>query len=248
MSMPVSRRRLLQLGLAPTLLSRAQAQVADLAPSHRIDAVRRLVEEQDVRGVDERTDEAEALGHALGELLDPHVAPLPEADLFEELAGAAPDVGRFHPGHASEDRKRLARGQVSRNPMPFRQISDATPGFRIADGQAAHAGRPFGRVREAKEDLDGGGLAGPVRPQEPEELAGADREVDAVEGRHPRLSEGRPVHLPQPGDLDERSHRAMLRLRERMVAIPEISPWKASHAETRRRGDAKAHQTRTYTR
>ena len=59
-------------------------QVADLAPPDRIHAVGRLVEQQDVGVVDERRREAQALRHALGELLDADVRPVREPDALEQ--------------------------------------------------------------------------------------------------------------------------------------------------------------------
>jgi hypothetical protein len=57
----------------------------------------------------------------------------------------------------------------------------------------------------ALEDLDGGGLAGPVRPEEPEDLLGAYLEVDAVDPLHVA------VRLAQSMDLDDRRHGMNLR-------------------------------------
>jgi hypothetical protein len=46
-----------------------------------------------------------------------------------------------------------------------------------------HDGRAAGvRAREAGQDVDEGRLAGTVRPQQPEELAGADFQIDAAQG------------------------------------------------------------------
>jgi hypothetical protein len=47
------------------------------------------------------------------------------------------------------------------------------------DVVAGHARRPAAGGEQRAQDLDGGGLARPVGPQEPEGLAGRDLEVDA---------------------------------------------------------------------
>jgi hypothetical protein len=39
-----------------------------------------------------------------------------------------------------------------------------------------------GRLEEALEDLDGGGLPCPIRPEQPEALSRADLEIEAVDG------------------------------------------------------------------
>src|SRR5690606_36871751 len=47
-----------------------------------------------------------------------------------------------------------------------------------------HAHVAFREAREAGDDVDQGGLAGAVRPEQAEELAAPDREIDALEGMH----------------------------------------------------------------
>ena len=68
---------------------------------------------------------------------------------------------------------------------------------------AAGAHRPGAGVDQPADDVDQGGLAGPVGTQEGEDLAGADLEIDALE----RL-EARGVGLGQASDLDDRRHDA----------------------------------------
>src|SRR5439155_4578783 len=52
------------------------------------------------------------------------------------------------------------------------------------------------RVSEPLQDLDRGGLARPVRPQEGEDLSGRNRQVDALDGLEVA------VGLAEPTDLD----------------------------------------------
>src|SRR5262249_24517979 len=71
------------------------------------------------------------------------------------------------------------------------QASAVTPRVEVEHPDVAAVGTPV-----ALEDLDGGGLAGAVGPEEPEDLARFHRERHAVEGAH------RAVPLAEPGDFD----------------------------------------------
>ena len=64
--------------------------------------------------------------------------------------------------------------------------------------EARHARHPGGRAQEGRQDADRGGLAGAVRPEEAEQLAGRDVEADAVHGA--RLA----VDLDEVVDFDDR--------------------------------------------
>ena len=70
------------------LAERAQLaeQLAQLDPGARVEAGRRLVEEQHLRVVDERVGEAQALLHAAREALDVGVALVAEVDELEQVA------------------------------------------------------------------------------------------------------------------------------------------------------------------
>ena len=70
-------------------------ELAQLDPGPRIEAGRRLVEEQDLRVVDERVGEAQPLLHAPREALDVRVALVAEIDEVEEVADhPPPPIGR----------------------------------------------------------------------------------------------------------------------------------------------------------
>ena len=53
---------------------------------------------------------------------------------------------------------------------------------------------------EALQDLDGGGLAGAVRTEQPEALAGADLEIEAVDGDHVAVA----LDQPDAAECDRR--------------------------------------------
>src|SRR5438067_12482425 len=64
----------------------------------------------------------------------------------------------------------------------LRQVANAGPGAAIGDGKPEDAGLTGRRADQPRQDLDGGRLAGPVRPEEAEHLAGLHRQREIVEG------------------------------------------------------------------
>src|SRR5882672_9797221 len=83
--------------------------------------------------------------------------------------------------------------------------------------EAGDGHSPLGRVQEARQHFQRGGLAGAVRTEEPDALSSADRERDVLDrlhvlvgpveeraqgGREPRRAPMHPVPLAQPFDLD----------------------------------------------
>jgi hypothetical protein len=63
------------------------------------------------------------------------------------------------------------------------------------DIQPGHPGLARGRRQQGDEHLDRGGLAGPVRTQEAENLAGADRYREVVHGHQGIEPAGEPFGL-----------------------------------------------------
>ena len=97
-----ARAQLLELGKDVAadddrLAQRAQLpeELAELDPGARVQPGSRLVEEQDLRIVDERVGEAEPLLHAAREALDVGVPLVAQVDEIEQVADhPAPPVGR----------------------------------------------------------------------------------------------------------------------------------------------------------
>ena len=65
-------------------------QLDHVAPLHRVEAVERLVEQQQLGRVDERLGQLDALAHALREAADPPLGGVLEPDARERLGGRAP--------------------------------------------------------------------------------------------------------------------------------------------------------------
>ena len=109
--------------------------------------------------------------------------------------------------------QQLVRGRPAREAEELREIPHGGPRLRRAGAGAAHARLAGGRAHEPAADLHQRGLAGPVRPEQPDELAFLDVEVDPAERRH------RPVALHEPARRERRRHR-----RESTLRSPDGSP------------------------
>src|SRR5262249_52335263 len=65
----------------------------------------------------------------------------------------------------------------------FGEIADALVFLDLHRRLPENQGIPFGGEEQAQQELDGGGLAGPVRPEQAEDLAAKDLEIEGPE-RH----------------------------------------------------------------
>jgi hypothetical protein len=73
----------------------------EIAPRLRVEARRRLVEEDDLRVIDEDRDDRESLRLAAGELLDLRLPLLEQPDAVQQLVGR--ERGRVERGEQIED-------------------------------------------------------------------------------------------------------------------------------------------------
>ncbi len=88
--------------------------------------------------------------------------------------------------------------------MPLGQVPHLAAALGVRNGPAHQARPARRRVRQAEQDLDGGGLAGAVWPKQAKDLARLDPQVDPVEGRDPARSEPRRVDLREAGRFDRK--------------------------------------------
>jgi hypothetical protein len=90
------------------------------------------------------------------------------------------------------------RGSLELHADPRQQVGVARPGGQAQYGDLARVG-----LAQALDDLQRGGLAGPVGPQYAEELAGLDVEADPVDGGHVA------VGLMHVADRDRGRHKPL---------------------------------------
>ena len=152
-------------------------------PGLRVEARGRLVEEQDLRLVDQRAGDRQPALHAAGQRLDEAVGTVGEVRELEQLVGPLADHGAREPEVAPVD-ERLSRTVSS----PSSESCCGTTPSRARIAGAVLAAGPCRAPaacrrtrRHAADHPHGGGLAGAVGAEEPERLAAAHLDVDAVD-------------------------------------------------------------------
>ena len=146
---------------------------------------------------------------------------LAHLEQIDQLVAAAGELLRLDAVDLLVQAERLLGGQVPPELvlLPHHQGEAAAIGVFAPPGDVAHhAGRAAGGIDDAGEQLERGGLAGPVGPEKGDELARLDREVDAADrlhvavvavkqpphrGQQALLLLINPVGLRQPFDFDD---------------------------------------------
>jgi hypothetical protein len=141
--------------------------------------------------------------HALREAADAVAGALVEADTGERLFDGIVPGGRLDAGQASVQPEDLARREPGLVPEELGEVADPSTRRAIAKGRSQHGAGPGARADEAEEELDGRRLAGTVRPEEADELAAADVQVQPVERGGPREALDHPFELDR-GRFDGR--------------------------------------------
>ena len=183
-------------------------QLRDLLPDRlaadRVEAGRRLVEEEHLGLVDERRGEVEPAAHPARVGADPPVGGALEPDAVEQRLGAlARPSARGSPCSVACSRisSRPVISGSSAASWSATPIARRTSAASVDDVVAGHPGAAAGRAQQRGQHPHRGRLAGAVGPEEGVDLALGDLEVDAVDG--PDLV---PETALEPLDLD-RGHR-----------------------------------------
>ena len=194
----------------PGLAQDAEERVLD----ERVEARRRLVEDQQVRSVLERDDQPDLLLVAARVLLEPPARI--EIEPLDEIG----DVGAVHPAaQVGEVLDRVGAGQPVVEVELARQVADPpVDGDRVARRlDAEHLGATGGRSDEIEQDPHHRRLAGAIGSEEPEDLALGDVEVDVDD---PAMDA---VGLGQALGMDDRVHgRTPVRGAGRSLAIDRV--------------------------
>jgi hypothetical protein len=186
----------------PELGPGALHEVEHLVASRRIEAVGGLVEQQELRVVNQRLRQLDPLLHAGGVAADGPVTLLVEPHVAQHLRGPLPRRGGGEAGHAAHVGHELGGGGIGREAVVLGQVAHELADLRplARDVQAHYRCGPRRRVDEAQQDLEQGALAGAVGADQPDD-AGLHLEVQRVE-RGDVLA----VALGEVSGLDER-HR-----------------------------------------
>ena len=146
------------------------------APCSRVEAGRRLVEEDELRVADERDPEIEPPLLASGERAYTCVLLVRETYELDDLVDVARVrvVAGEHPVHLADREQRRLLGVLEDDADPLAEVAWSLTRVEPEDRCVAAVAAPV-----ALEDLDRGRLARPVRPQQAEHLARADLEAHA---------------------------------------------------------------------
>ena len=166
------------------MATRSPDRVPHLGAGSWVEPGGRLVEEDERRLRDEARREVEAATHAAGEVLQRALRGIGQAELFEQLGRFGPRRFGAEAVQAREEVEVLARAQrlVDRGVLPG-HADELAHDMRLAhhvmpeDACAAAIG-----AEQCREHADGGRLAGAVRPEHAIDAAGADGEVDVIDG------------------------------------------------------------------
>ena len=140
----------------------------------RVETRRRLVQDDQLGLVDQRLGQADALAHALGVLLQDALAIVLEADALDQLLGPALPLRPWHVEEPAVEIEGLFRVQKPVQVRFFRQEADALVLADLGSRLVEHVRFTLGGEEQSEQQLDGGRLAGAVRPEQAENLAAAD--------------------------------------------------------------------------
>ena len=159
-------------------VTEAADHLPGLAAGGRVEPGGRLVQEDQLRVADQGQPHVQAAALPARQGPHPPVGCLLQADQPDHLAdrpGPAVVAGELAHGLA-HGQVRVVAGLLEHDADPLPQLAPA--GGRV---HAEHAGVAAGAAAVPLEDLHGGRLAGPVRPQEAHHHPLGDGQVDAVQ-------------------------------------------------------------------
>jgi hypothetical protein len=156
----------------------------ELDPAARVEAGRRLVEEEHRRGGDEAGGEVEPAPHAARVVLDDLVAGLGQREPLEQLFGRALHERALQPVQVADEAQVLAPGEqfVDRGRLG-RQAHPVPHGIRVlGDVEAGDVCRAAGGNRQRGHHAHGRRLARAIRAEHGENRARRHGEAHAVDG------------------------------------------------------------------
>ena len=190
----------------------------EVAPRDRVDARRRLVQQQYVGQVDQRADQRELLAHPARELAGRAIEKRSEAGHVEQARPVVLVLRARYPAEVAEELDILGHGErvVQVEPEALRHVADdGLDCLGLSDD--VHAGYPSCSgvgLQHAGEDLQHARLAGTVGPDEPDHLAPSGRDRDPV--HRPDAAAG--VGPRQAASVDDHRRRVSGWARVRRVA------------------------------
>jgi len=158
--------------------------VEDAAAALGVDAHRRLVHEQQLRPVEQPGGDVDAPLHAAGEGLDVILGPVAQPDLGQQFVDAPLQLPAAHAIEAAPKAEVVAGAQRAIEGDLLGHDADVPANAEgvAGDGVAGDFSRAAGRLDEAAEHVDRGGLARAIGAEQTEDFAAQDAEGDALHG------------------------------------------------------------------
>ena len=149
----------------------------------RVEAREGLVEDQQLRVVDEGGGQLDPLLVAEGQRLDLVLGPVDNAKSGQPGAGSGGRVGPIHPVEPAEVDQLVEHLHPGVKPSLLGQVAEPQPlGWPHRAPPPSHLAGVAGQ--EPDHDLHDRRFAGPVRPEEAEEVSRRDGQTEAVECDH----------------------------------------------------------------
>ncbi|MNK75158.1 hypothetical protein D3C87_946940 [compost metagenome] len=162
-----------------------------------------LVQQEELRRVEERDGDGHALLETARELADTLLAVIAQVQTGDELVSLGLHVS--HSLEGAEVREILGDRELPvKVTIAFEDGSEARGGLGavVRDVMGADGNATGGGSQEARDHLDRGGLAGPVGAEQTEDFTAVETEGDAVDGGEGRTSPAGRVDLGDVLDLE----------------------------------------------
>src|SRR6478609_4397125 len=142
----------------------------------RVESAERLVEDQEIRLVEQGTDELDLLLHPLGEVLDLVLGPVAQPHLAQPPEGAMPRVRAGEAAHLPEEDEGVEDQHPRIEAALFRQEADARREVARATLVTEEGDRALVGDQDIEDHPDGGALPGAIGTEESEDPSLGHRE------------------------------------------------------------------------
>ena len=193
----------------------------EMAARNRIDAVGRLVQEQDFRAVQQGTHQAELLLHAAGKFAGLAAAEGFHAGHAQQVRQDAPALGGRHAEQVGIELHVFVDGEIGVEAEALGHVADG-----VLDGlgifghvMAGDPGLALARIEQTAQHPQCGGLAGAIGADQSEDLAAGDFQVQMID-------RGQRVEVPGevPG-ADDALHQFPTRI-SASAGMLDLSSWR----------------------
>ena len=166
------------------LARKIDQELPEAVAGDRIDARRRLVQNQDLRLVQNGDGQGKPLAQAHRQILGQRIEMRAEAESLDQLLDARLRLLRREVIEARVQGQVLAHAQLAVERERLRHVAEVLANLHASgfDGAAEERRGPFGGRQEPGQHLHGRGLAAAVGAEEAEDLAALDRQRDVVDG------------------------------------------------------------------